>query len=437
MDTRYLHWHACPGIVWSFTDSPPRVRRGSTSGVSTTQPPTLLRFVSSRLALGALALTLGLTACDSGGDYEMLTPEADVPTAENGAVIPGRYIVVMTEAQGKTSARSALADVLGTLTANKSAAALDLDVYENTVVGFAADLDAETVSRLQGDSRIDYIEPDRIMVLKKPGGTPGGGGGGGSQSQSTPYGITRVNGGGSNVSASLRACVIDSGIDLDHEDLNVDLNASQSFLSGNQSNNPDDQNGHGTHVAGTIAAINNSVGVIGVAPGATVVSVRVLDRRGSGSYSGVIAGVDYVGSGAPDCDVANMSLGGPVSQALDSAVQAAAQSGVKFALAAGNESQHASNSSPARANGNNIYTVSAINSSDVFASFSNYGNPPVDVAAPGVAVESTYKGGGYSTLSGTSMASPHVAGILLLGNLSTNGNAINDPDGNADPIAVH
>ena len=385
----------------------------------------------SRRLLGVAALGFGLAACDAGAPDASLAPEPE-PVAENGAVIPGRYIVVMDQAAGKTAATDALADVLATLQANKSAADLDLATYENTLVGFAADLDAATLADLESDRRIDYIEPDRLMVLKKPG--RGGSGGGGGGAQSTPYGITRVNGG---VASDGRACVLDSGVDLDHPDLNVDTGASRTFIrSGRDSRSADDGNGHGTHVAGTIAAIDNNTGVIGVAAGATIVAVKVLDSRGSGAYSAVIGGVDYVGSGAPSCSVANMSLGGPVSQALDDAVEAAARNGVAFALAAGNEGQHANNSSPARANGANIYTVSAVDSRDRFASFSNFGNPPVDFAAPGVAIASTWKGGGYSTISGTSMASPHVAGLLLLGSIRDGGSAVGDPDGNADTIAV-
>ncbi|MDH3322418.1 MAG: S8 family serine peptidase, partial [Flavobacteriaceae bacterium] len=246
------------------------------------------------------------------------------------------------------------------------------------------------------------------------------------------WGITRVGGGSYNGSAT--AWIIDSGIDLDHPDLNVDVARSASFLSRGDA---DDQNGHGTHVAGTVAAIDNAIGVVGVAPGATVVAVRVLDRRGSGSTSGVIAGVDYVAANAQNGDVANMSLGGGVSTTLDNAVIAAAASGVKFALAAGNESDDANNHSPARANHANIYTVSAMDSNDNFASFSNYGNPPIEFCAPGVSIASLWKSGGYNTISGTSMAAPHVCGLLLLGNVAKDGTVNNDPDGNADDIAHH
>jgi len=234
------------------------------------------------------------------------------------------------------------------------------------------------------------------------------------------------------------AWVIDTGIDFDHPDLNVDVSRSASFLtSGSSASSPEDENGHGTHVAGTIAAINNSIGVIGVAPGATVVAVRVLNRQGSGSYSGVIAGVDYVGSHGSNGDVANMSLGGPVSQALDDAVVAASANGIKFCLAAGNESDDANNHSPARANGTNVYTISAMSQGDKWASFSNYGNPPIDYCAPGVSIKSTWKDGGYNTISGTSMATPHAAGVLLLGSAKASGKVSGDPDGNPDNIISH
>ena len=286
------------------------------------------------------------------------------------------------------------------------------------------------------------------MQFAPPCGTPNGGpcdgdpgdgddGSGGDSGQETPYGIVRVNGVASYTGSNV-AWVIDSGIDTDHPDLNVDASRGfNAFTSGRDGKSTDDGNGHGTHVAGTIAALNNNIGVIGVAPGATVIPIKVLDSRGSGSYSGVIAGVDHVAAYGSAGDVANMSLGGPTSDALDSAILSAAENGIIFALAAGNESSDANTSSPARVNGANIVTISAMDSNDNWASFSNYGNPPVDYAAPGVAVNSTWKDGGYNSISGTSMASPHAAGVLLLGPASTDGTVNGDPDGTADPIIVH
>ncbi len=240
--------------------------------------------------------------------------------------------------------------------------------------------------------------------------------------------------GGQTYSGSKKAWVIDTGIQLNHPDLNVDQSIGFSAFTRGKDASFDDGNGHGTHVAGTIAAIDNDFGVVGVAAGATVVSIKVLDSRGSGSNSGVIAGVDFVGANANNGDVANMSLGGGASTALDNAVLAAASKGIVFVIAAGNSGANANNFSPARVNGNNIYTISAMNSSDVWASFSNFANPPIDYCAPGVGVNSTWISSGYRSISGTSMAAPHAAGVLMWGAPKTDGFVIGDPDGNPDPI---
>jgi subtilisin family serine protease len=312
-------------------------------------------------------------------------------------------------------------------------------VYGTALKGFSLKIPPGQLKKLQDDPSVSFIEKDQVATLifpdlkikKKPVLPPDPEP---DPTQEVPWGITRVNGGG-EFTGKNTAWILDSGIDLDHPDLNVDVSRSVTFV---RSKSADDDNGHGSHVAGTIGAIDNEIGVVGVAPNATLVAVKVLDRRGSGSYSGVIAGIDYVAANAANGDVANMSLGGPTSDALDAAVIAAAESGIKFALAAGNESDDANNHSPARANHPNIYTVSAMWEGDRFATeFSNYGNPPVDYAAPGVYILSTYKNGGYETLHGTSMAAPHVAGILLWGSISSDGNVTSDPDGKADPIASH
>lgn len=312
-------------------------------------------------------------------------------------------------------------------------------VYSKTLLGVSARLNAEQAVEIAKDSRVAYIEKDQMFTLGPPPGKgPGSGdGGGGSNPQETPWGISRVNGGATYTGSGV-AWIIDSGIDASHADLNVNVSRGFNvFTNGKDADLATDGNGHGTHVAGTVAAIDNNIGVIGVAAGATVIPVKVLSGRGSGSNSGVIAGVDHVAAFGSAGDVANMSLGGGFSQALNDAVENAATV-VKFALAAGNESTSATTKSPASAEGGNIYTISAMAEGDNWASFSNYGNPPIEFCEPGVAIKSTWTGGGYNTISGTSMASPHACGLLLWGSISNDGRTVSgDPDGNADTIGVN
>ncbi|WP_338466858.1 S8 family serine peptidase [Novosphingobium sp. ZN18A2] len=315
-------------------------------------------------------------------------------------------------------------------------------VYKVALQGFSLKARGNAVDAMKAHNpRIDYCTADKVARIidpadagsdKGPGANKGKpGSGGGSTGQETPWGIARV-GGGATYTGSNSAWIIDTGIDLDHPDLNVDTARSANFVT--RETSPDDLNGHGSHVAGTIGAIDNSEGVVGVAANVPVVAVRVLNRRGSGSYSDVIAGIEYVATNGKSGDVANMSLGGPADQTLDYAVINAASKGIRFALAAGNEADDANNHSPGRANGPNIYTISAIDNTDTFAYFSNFGNPPVDFAEPGVNIKSTWKNAGYNTISGTSMATPHAAGLLLWGNIATDRYASADPDGNPDPI---
>lgn len=355
--------------------------------------------------------------------------------AKPGDKIEGSYICVFKpDAVSRGNVRAQ---------ADRAAGAGLKHVYSNSIRGFAANANSAAQLRSRNPN-IAYCEQDQEMGLIQGGpfdfrelGKPAPS----QPAQSVPWGVTRVNGGPGTGSGAGTAWVLDTGIDLDHPDLNVDASRSRSFT---RESTADDGHGHGSHVAGTIGARNNDVGVVGVSPGATLVAVKVLTRTGSGSNSGVIAGVDYVAANGSNGDVANMSLGGGVSQALDDAVIAAAATGVRFTLAAGNESDHANNHSPARANGPNVYTVSsfakgasATDTDDPWSSFSNFGNPPVDYAEPGSSIPSTYKNGGYATLSGTSMAAPHLAGILLTNSTPASGGTVDgDPDGNPDKIGT-
>lgn len=350
--------------------------------------------------------------------------------------VPNRYVVVFQSTTFKSLAPASYPESVEVVRQEARKVVSEYDIpaeavdlaYAAALKGFAVEMSPEQAELLAQNPKIKYVVPDKVYQLgpitaKKRPPKP-------SPSQDSPYGIVRV---GHGDGSGKTAWIIDTGIDLDHPDLNVDASRGANFT---RAKSPDDDNGHGSHVAGTIAALDNNIGVVGVAAGATVVPVKVLDRRGSGYYSWIIAGVDYVAANASPGDAANMSLGGSAYQPIDDAVAAAAAKGIYFALAAGNESDDANNHSPARVNGNNIFTVSAMDDQDVFAYFSNYGNPPVDFCEPGVSILSTYKKGGYATMSGTSMAAPHMCGILLMtqGRPNTDGYVNGDPDGHPDPI---
>nr|WP_267135930.1 S8 family serine peptidase [Vibrio sp. J1-1] len=273
--------------------------------------------------------------------------------------------------------------------------------------------------------------------------------------QKIPTGIPRINADSNtrididsedDFRVDVDVAVLDTGIDFEHPDLNVvgGVNcATGGPFNTTCGSGGDDDHYHGTHVAGTIAALDNNIGVVGVAPGARLWSVKVLNSRGSGYVSWIVAGIDWIAA-QPDIEVANMSLGGfGFNQAEYDAIQGAVDAGVAFAVAAGNEGDDANNYSPAAFD--NVLTVSALadfdgvsgglgsdtcrpDQDDTLADFSNWGTS-VDIAAPGVCILSTYplEQGEYGTISGTSMASPHVAGALAL-LASTN------PPENADQV---
>ena len=307
-------------------------------------------------------------------------------------------------------------------------------VYEHAIRGYAATISEQGLRGVQRDPRVDYVEADDVMTIAhhrdNHSGGPGGGGGEPAPepepepdptcpgAQTLPWGIDKIDADESSADAgdctgavnNVHVYVIDTGADTAHGDLNVVNHVN--FAGGPNK----DCHGHGTHVAGTIAARDNTSDVVGVAPGAPITGVKVLSCSGSGSYSGVIAGIDWVTGDAANKTnaIANMSLGGGKSTAVNDAVIASANSGVAYSIAAGNSNADACNYSPASAGTHSgVITVGATTSSDTKASFSNYGSC-VDIWAPGVSILSTKAGGGTTTMSGTSMAAPHVGGGAAL-----------------------
>lgn len=312
------------------------------------------------------------------------------------------------------------------------------DVYKSVISGFSATLTSDQLKKLKSDPRVDFIEEDKIITVDEPVEiSPKGDG---ILAQTLPWGITAVGGSVNATTSTGVAWIVDTGVDLTHLDLNVNATKARTFITtGQDALSANDLNGHGSHVAGIVAAKNNSYGSIGVCAGAQVIPVKVLNYSGSGYISQIVAGLDYVRSNLipGKVNVVNLSLGGGVSTSLDNAVTNLANAGAYVVIAAGNSSANSALSSPARVNGTRIFTISAFGSTGAFASFSNYGNPPIDYSAPGVNVYSCYKTGGYATMSGTSMAAPHVTGIILVRNGSVNysGNVTGDKDGIPDKKA--
>jgi subtilisin len=363
------------------------------------------------------------TGSNPGDDHDCVTG-ASVGSNE---IISGQYIISFNPTIGsRTASRISLDETSKNVLRRH---AINVSALKNSFAGepggFIAKMSASEAEALRNDKAVEAVEPDRIIALSHCFTV--------AEPRLVTWNITRV-GYGNGIGKT--AWIIDSGIDFEHNDLTVDQTRSRSFVDGITS--ADDNNGHGTHVAGIIGAKNNTIGVLGVASGANLVALKVLDKDGEGNLSYIIQALAYINTTAAAGDVVNMSVGGESgSSILDQQVKNTAARGIYFSIAAGNENKLANLSSPARANGDNIYTVSAVDSSDVFASFSNYGNDVVDFAAPGVRILSTWTDNRYAYASGTSMAAPHVAGLLLLRgrNITSSGFAKNDPDGTPDPIA--
>lgn len=376
-------------------------------------------FLATTLAAFCL---FNLSSCDNGGEDPPVDP-CVTSKSINGAVITDRYIISMPseeDAGGRTSSGHRILR--------------QADLSEKRLLRHFRGKNSIYVMTLSGDEaeKVKHsnpaikIEPDKTVSVCACFDV--------IEPRLITWNVEKV---GYGDGRGKTAFVLDSGVDLDHPDLDVDKSRSRSFHP--DFDTAEDGQGHGTHTAGIIGALNNGIGTLGVASGAKIIALKVLDDDGNGTVSYILDALAYIRSSGKAGDVVNLSLSvdADISTILDEEIQDLAGRGFFVTIAAGNESKMASDLSPARANGKNIYTVSAVDSLDRFASWSNYGNDAVDYAAPGVRILSSYMQGKYAIISGTSQAAPHVAGILLIngGTVNSSGKALNDPDGTADPLA--
>jgi hypothetical protein len=308
-------------------------------------------------------------------------------------------------------------------------------IYRRALKGFAAAVGSDTLTQMKQDSRIIAVEPDGKAVLCDQTVLTGV-----ARMNITHFPMAHIDGGDHRIDVDV--AVLDSGIQTNHPDLNV-VQAIGFTASGT---NGDDTLGHGTHVAGIIGALDNDFGVVGVAPGARLWSVRILDGS-SGDWSTALSGMDYIAANADKIEVVNASftsdgVSAPF-EAIHEAVSNIVSQGVVFVAAAGNFSQDLAGDDATFGTEDDylpaalaeVMAVSAMDpTSDTIASFSNYSRDPrpanfvispglcIDVAAPGVNILSTFTNSGYATMSGTSMASPHTAGLVAL-YIAANGRA--------------
>ena len=348
---------------------------------------------------GRLIAGVGFAAATAAVTAVVAVPaqaqEGSVRLANSDAAVADSYIVVLKDSV-RGAAVSAQADTL--------AAEYGAQVghtYTTALQGFSVTASETEAKRLAADDSVAYVQQNQKFTVSD------------TQADPPSWGLDRIDQRDlpldssytyANKGDGVTAYVVDTGVMVDHPTFEGRATGGYDAIDGDT--DVTDGHGHGTHVAGTVGGAE-----YGVAKGVSIVGVRVLDDSGSGTTAQVAAGIDWVAQNASGPSVANMSLGGPADDVLDAATQGAIDAGITFAVAAGNSSADASGFSPARVE--SAITVAASDDADSQAYFSNYGSL-VDIYAPGVDITSSWNDGATNTISGTSMASPHVAGAAAL-----------------------
>ncbi|MFU8850700.1 S8 family serine peptidase [Micromonospora sp. SL1-18] len=357
----------------------------------------------NRRALRALAIAATAAALSAAASTPALAaPTGDIRYASSPDAISGSYLVVLkSDAVGSANSLAARTAVPGRAAglAKRYGGAVGT-AWSAALTGYSAKMSEGQARRLAADPAVAYVEQDRVVTTQA------------TQTGAT-WGLDRIdqrnlplNGSYTypNTASNVRAYIIDTGIRITHSD----FGGRASWGTNTVDSNNTDCNGHGTHVAGTVGGAK-----YGVAKGVRLIAVKVLNCAGSGTTTGVVSGVNWVTANAVKPAVANMSLGGGASTTLDNAVAKSISSGVTYAIAGGNDNANACNYSPARVA--SAITVGATTSTDARASYSNYGTC-LDIFAPGSSITSDWSTGdtATNTISGTSMATPHVTGAAAL-----------------------
>ena len=322
--------------------------------------------------------------------------EGEIRSADAAEKVPNSYVVKLKDTPASVHATEATANAV----AARNGGGVDR-VFGSALRGFTVKLSERQAKRLAADPAVEYVEQDQVFHTDT------------TQTNPPSWGLDRIDQASLPLSSSYNYTSTGSGVNVYVIDTGVRI--SHSTFGGRAKNGYDfvdndavaqDGNGHGTHVAGTIAG-----STYGVAKAATVYGVRVLDDAGSGTTAGVVAGIDWVTANAIKPAVANMSLGGGASTTIDAAVNRSIAAGVTYAVAAGNSNVKASSTSPARVAA--AITVGATTNTDARASYSNFGSV-LDIFAPGSSITSSWNTSdtATNTISGTSMATPHVVGAI-------------------------